>query len=364
MRVDLPVMPLNAPLIAPRDRAATARTLLTVTTIAFVVTVGWEVHALALGRETTTPGTALGATAVAALLLAGALACWRRPERVPPAGYAAIPALGVVMVAGIGLVNQDATAAGQYGYVYPVVLAAAHFRRGFAWAVTGTSVLCAAVVALAVLPRQDAVSDAVLVGAGLVTMTQVLVTLVGYQERLVARLNALATADPLTGLATRRELEEVAERALAAPRHGERRTHPEQAVGLMLIDVDHFKTINDTHGHPVGDAVLVHVADRVRAVVRAEDTVARLGGDELAVLTTGEPAAVTARARRVHASIREHPYQHGGEPLGLTASVGVADTPRGHLTWTELYAAADAALYRAKVAGRDTVLQAGAGPTP
>ena len=99
----------------------------------------------------------------------------------------------------------------------------------------------------------------------------------GLQERLVAALQEQARVDSLTGLVNRRSFDEALESTLTRPVGA--------GTALVLIDVDSFKTINDSHGHPVGDAVLVHLAEVLREQVRTDDAVlSRLGGDELAVL--------------------------------------------------------------------------------
>ena len=159
-----------------------------------------------------------------------------------------------------------------------------------------------------------------------------------------ARLTAQAASDPLTGLANHRAFfEGLHAEAKRARRHG----HP---LSLVVIDLDHFKHVNDTHGHPVGDRVLVEVAERLSAVARAEDTLARVGGEEFAWLLpeTGAHAAWTAaeRARRAIGGAR---FPQVGP---LTMSAGVAELATG-ASVNELVHAADAALYWAKARGRD-----------
>jgi len=175
-----------------------------------------------------------------------------------------------------------------------------------------------------------------------------------------ARLAALALRDALTGLPNRRLLMDRLGNALTRS----------SATTLLFIDLDAFKSINDTHGHEVGDTVLVNVAQRIVQSVRAGDTAARLGGDEFVVLCentgTDEAAAV---ARRIVDAIRR-PLTTNGGVLSVTASVGIADatsapgtvdaqsvgTPTGGLPNAEdLLKDADLAMYRAKRSGRDRV---------
>ena len=130
----------------------------------------------------------------------------------------------------------------------------------------------------------------------------------------------------------------------------------------MLIDVDAFKTINDAHGHPVGDAALVHLAGVLREQVRAADAVlSRLGGDELAVLLPDCTARSAARrAEELLTAVRATPLALAdGTLLALSISVGVAHVPERSGDLQTLYHAADAALYDAKRSGRGRVAVAG-----
>lgn len=153
--------------------------------------------------------------------------------------------------------------------------------------------------------------------------------------------------DPLTDLPNRRYLVERCETALAhARRHSE-------AIALLLIDLDHFKPINDKHGHDAGDLMLQQIALRLREHVRTGDSVARLGGDEFAVLVCGADAEEHAReiANRLLAELAK-PVMYGAERLTVTISIGVALYPLHASTFTALYKAADEMLYRVKAHGR------------
>jgi len=122
------------------------------------------------------------------------------------------------------------------------------------------------------------------------------------------------------------------------------------------VDVDQFKSINDAHGHPVGDDALVHLAGVLTTAVRSSDTViSRLGGDELAILLPGCSADVAARrAADLVEAVRRAPLPlPDGRLLPVSVSVGVAHAPEHARELRELYSAADAALYRAKLGGRD-----------
>ena len=160
-------------------------------------------------------------------------------------------------------------------------------------------------------------------------------------------LQHAAFHDSLTELPNRRYLVERCESALAhAERHNE-------SVALLLIDLDHFKPINDRFGHAAGDLMLQVIAIRLREHVRAGDAVARLGGDEFAALICGSDAESQAReiAERLLAELSE-PVHFGAERLRVTISIGVALYPRHAKNFTGLYKAADMALYRVKELGR------------
>jgi diguanylate cyclase (GGDEF)-like protein len=160
-------------------------------------------------------------------------------------------------------------------------------------------------------------------------------------------LERLARIDSLTGVANRRQFEEQLAAAIArARRHGE-------GVALLAIDVDHFKAINDNHGHPVGDAVLVEVAGRLLSCVRAGDLVARLGGDEFMVLVGNpEPDSAESIAKHIMAAMRQ-PVELGTHmKLPIGASIGIAYSS-SVIEGQSLMTLADRALYRAKAAGRN-----------
>jgi len=126
-------------------------------------------------------------------------------------------------------------------------------------------------------------------------------------------------------------------------------------LSLLMLDLDHFKSVNDTYGHPRGDAVLVELASRIRAQIREVDTLARYGGEELVLLlpeTDATGAALTAA--RVCQVVRGRTFGRDDEPpLTVTVSVGVAVFPTAGVSAAALLRAADEALYDAKRAGRD-----------
>jgi diguanylate cyclase (GGDEF)-like protein len=164
-----------------------------------------------------------------------------------------------------------------------------------------------------------------------------------------ARVSKQARRDPLTGLANRTAIRERLDEAFAGPAGG-------GAIALLVIDLDRFKYINDTHGHPIGDDLLRVVADRLRALAGPDDLVGRLGGDEFAVIQPvagyGDEAGVLAlRVCRELAA----PYELGSIFASVGASVGVAFAARDATATSELLKAADMALYAAKAQGRGSV---------
>ena len=167
----------------------------------------------------------------------------------------------------------------------------------------------------------------------------------------VERLQDLATKDPLTGLANRRHFFEQADRELKlAIRHG----HP---LSLLMIDADHFKRINDAHGHPVGDEVLRRLATALRSQLRATDLAARYGGEEFIVLLPSTSAAgAMLLAERIRVAIRECKLAVGDATITWTVSIGVTEVRAGDLTLEALVERTDSALYAAKAAGRDRAL--------
>lgn len=158
----------------------------------------------------------------------------------------------------------------------------------------------------------------------------------------------MAYHDGLTGLPNRSLLNDRLDKALThAQRNG-------RELALMILDLDRFKSVNDTLGHAVGDRLLQAVADRLGNLLRSEDTVARLGGDEFAILLPeichAEDAAQVAR--KILRDVRK-PFTLGHRQLHVTASVGIAVHPRDSDEPETLMRKADMALYRAKERGRD-----------
>ncbi len=166
------------------------------------------------------------------------------------------------------------------------------------------------------------------------------------------RLEALSQTDPLTQLVNRRAL------TIRLVTEMERVRRYNAPLAMLLLDLDHFKLVNDTYGHLAGDDVLFGVATQLQRAVRSVDLVARYGGEEFVIILpeTGKQGAV-AFAERIRDKVAAHRYViAGGQEIHVTASIGVATYPSPGLDSVEdLFRAADAALYRAKGSGRNLV---------
>jgi diguanylate cyclase (GGDEF)-like protein len=159
-----------------------------------------------------------------------------------------------------------------------------------------------------------------------------------------------AITDPLTGLANRRLLIDHLELALAGSKRSGR------SAAVLFLDLDHFKTVNDNFGHPVGDRVLIEVAIRIRRAVRPSDTAARIGGDEFAMVCADVASLdeATAIARRIFTAL-ETPLELDGRSIVVTSSIGIATGSGGEIDRDTLLARADAAMYLAKAHGGNRI---------
>ena len=170
-----------------------------------------------------------------------------------------------------------------------------------------------------------------------------------------SELEKLSLTDSLTGLYNRRHLMGT----LASEVQRSRRLR--RAFSVVLADVDHFKQYNDTHGHLAGDGALVKIAEVFRRTTRAVDCVARYGGEEFVVMLLEANLATAALvAERIRARVAAQDLGPGS----LTVSIGLAEYPDGGETPEELIASADAAMYKAKSAGRNQVVVAGTAAQP
>ena len=173
---------------------------------------------------------------------------------------------------------------------------------------------------------------------------------VAWLQALIDGLCELSSRDALTGLANRRQFE------LALAREIDRVARAGEPALVMMVDIDHFKKVNDTHGHPAGDVVLKAVADALQDCIRPMDTLARFGGEEFAMILPNCPAAFgQAVAERVRTHVQSRTVAlASGEQVSVTVSIGGAYAPQWVRSSAPLWIArADQQLYRAKHEGRN-----------
>ncbi len=168
--------------------------------------------------------------------------------------------------------------------------------------------------------------------------------------RLVRQLQQLARRDSLTGLLNRRAMHAVLDQ------HVVQRRRAADTFSVLMIDVDHFKEVNDRHGHDVGDRALAHIARLMTQTLRAQDRLCRYGGEEfVALLPASNLTRALAEAEALRLRVRHTPLAHGTSSLVLSVSIGVAEWAGAAEDPSRLLVRADDALYRAKRLGRDRV---------
>ena len=169
-------------------------------------------------------------------------------------------------------------------------------------------------------------------------------------RRANAELRRLAATDPMTGAANRRSFFTLAKKELARAR---RRKHP---TTVLILDIDHFKQVNDTYGHEAGDRAIVALAGAAARTLRREDIFARLGGEEFAaLLPETDSAAAYGLAERLRSTIKEVSIEGPNGPFGIAVSIGLSAVDPADSTIDAALRRADAALYEAKRNGRDRV---------
>jgi diguanylate cyclase (GGDEF)-like protein len=195
-------------------------------------------------------------------------------------------------------------------------------------------------------------------GGGMLPMVSTIGYLLMCTEFGQRELAKAASLDYLTGICNRRAIEDLSKRSIAAARrHG-------IPMAMMIVDVDHFKRINDEFGHQAGDIALVETVKRLRECLRSEDLVGRLGGEEfVAVMPNTDAVSALAAAERMRAAFADAPMQIGGHALTVTVSIGVAVLDAQDQLYAHLLRRADRAMYAAKSAGRNKVMLAGISPS-
>ncbi len=332
--------------LQPRDHVVAAHTVSILCMVAAGVTI-----VFALGE----PGGGAGFVVVVTTVVVSAVAMFAGwMMRYLPAthelGWAAVPFLGIAAIAALDVLTSDGSVPAQVFFFFPALYGASQLKRYGAATVSAVAVVGVAVVTFATAPADEALLDLVYVGAALITTAALLIRAGERQDGLVTQLHHQAAIDALTGLATRRVLDQAAQSALAGATRAE-------GTALIVLDIDDFKSVNDQHGHPGGDQVLIGLADLLTAGCRKDDVVSRLGGDEIALLLPGcSYVDLLKRADQILWAVRAHAFAVGdGSEISISLSAGVAHAPTHARDLRSLYAAADAALYDAKRAGRDRV---------
>lgn len=334
----------------PRDYQVAARVICVLSLVAAGITAIFA----AVEPDNTDPGSIALTVVIAGVV---ALLGWRvrRVRIIHQQAWAILPFTTIAIIVALDYLTADGSVSAQVFFFFPVLYGAAELRRRGAIAVTAAALIGEMSVVLRWLPIREAAVSIGYVGAVLVTTMVLLLVSAERQEELVDRLSRQAAVDPLTGLVTRRVLDQAAQSALTGAANHD-------GTALMLLDVDGFKKINDQFGHPAGDEVLVQLGRVLIGVCRPNDVVSRLGGDEIALLLVGcSGTAMADRAEQVLEKIRTFPFMvNDGHQIELTVSAGLAHAPSHAGDLRRLYSVADAALYRAKRAGRDQY----AGPVP
>lgn len=174
---------------------------------------------------------------------------------------------------------------------------------------------------------------------------------IAYREKIEGELRAMATRDPLTGISNRQHFAEMASREIdSALRH-------DRHLSVAMIDVDHFKAVNDTYGHPCGDAALRTLVETAASELRSADIFGRLGGEEFALLLpeTDAPAA-TAIAERIRARLARESLSWNAQTFSITVSIGVSSWRQDETNIDAALTRADNNLYAAKAQGRNRVV--------
>jgi diguanylate cyclase (GGDEF)-like protein len=291
-----------------------------------------------------------GIGVICVLLAVGGWLCWSRPHRMPRLFWLLAPFAAAVTITGLNVVTEDASTGSQLFYLWPTLYSASFLSRRVIYVSVAFQMGCDAINVFTQLEFDKAMSDWAAMTLAMAMISVVVLALRGRADQLLRVVETQARVDPLTGLANRRAFDEDLNRASAWARRNDGR------LALLTVDVDHFKKINDTWGHVVGDRALQALATAMKSVATGDDdVVARLGGDEFVMLLRADrPTAIRAgeALRTAVAAINVLP----GGPPGV--SIGLAVLPDDGATVEALMAASDAALYDAKTSGRGRVAAA------
>jgi diguanylate cyclase (GGDEF)-like protein len=299
-----------------------------------------------LRHEPFEPTTRLLNYTLSALAVVFGVLLLRSPGRVPSWLINVLPAVSAVMVCIPTAVDKTPSQLGPLLLAWPVTFAAAVLSARTAWITIGVVASSFAVLA-AVSRGVDGVVLWIEVCASLTVICWMVTRLQGQSNRLRAALANLARTDELTGLFNRRSFDE----ALAREHSRHLRGGPPMA--LLLVDIDHFKLVNDSWGHQAGDQTLRQLGALLSEQFRIMDIVGRIGGEEFGVLIPDcAPEQAAARAQELCDTVRTRTREW---PHPITVSVGVATSQNTKASPEELFALADAGLYAAKAMGRDRI---------
>jgi diguanylate cyclase (GGDEF)-like protein len=283
-----------------------------------------------------------GVSVTCAFLVVLGWACWTRASLLPDFFWLLAPIICAVLITGINVLTVDASTGAQLFYLWPVLYAANFLTRRAIYA-SLLAVYAGGAITVFAVGATQAVSDWAALVLAMTMIAVVVYALRNRADKLLRVLEDQALADPLTGLANRRHFDDELARA------GVRARRKATPLALLTIDLDHFKTINDTWGHTIGDRALQAVAAAMTSVARGDDVAARLGGDEFVLLLSSDRTGALRVAEALRAALAENNTLPGGAP-GL--SIGVAVLPDDAATVEELVRASDTALYEAKGNGR------------
>jgi diguanylate cyclase (GGDEF)-like protein len=335
--------------LQPRDRELAARVVSTLAAVAGGVTILFA--SIAPDQQGATDIGITIITSFAAVVVAVLL---RRLRNRGAVVWGVFPLAAIAVITALDVLTRDASVSAQVFFLFPALYAAFQLHRRGAIAVGLAAIAGDLIDVFALLPPREAIMQSGYLIAAIATSMTLLVLSGERQDLLVAQLQHQAAVDSLTGLVTRRVLDRAAAAAMSA-------SCGKLGTGLILLDIDHFKAINDEYGHPAGDEVLIQLAGLLLRDVRPSDTVSRLGGDEIAVLLADCPVEIVMRrAEEILREVRLHRFEiESGALLRVSISVGVAHLPTHATDLRTLYGAADTSLYAAKRDGRNKI-----GPLP
>jgi diguanylate cyclase (GGDEF)-like protein len=271
------------------------------------------------------------------------------PHRTPNWLVHAMPLVDTGLIALCTWVARTPTDGTELIMIWPVLFASYYLGSRDGWLNVGAVVVSYTPTALVVLGR-DGITPAVYMGGTTALATLIVTALRRQIAHLIDALQREARTDGLTGLLNRRAWDEAFRRELA------QRERQGRSLALLIVDVDHFKRINDTLGHPVGDVALRNVAALLQTQIRAADILGRIGGEEFAiVLVDCDADRAVDRAEQIRALVEDGSRNWPDVGMAVTVSIGTAAIPEHTTDGAQLMTLADHALYAAKTGGRNTV---------